>query len=171
MKQALLLQAQYNQFANKNMFAVLQGAPKDALYKDCGLYYGSIMRTAEHSLCSTIGIVFQHFSPFATKKLDGLDALFGAITPEGKLQSTIFNDLDAFAKLQNQVDSKVIELIQSIEDFDSVAVLAFPGIEFKKPRGFLILAMLNHAVHHRGAIAGALDILKIENDFNGMLGM
>ena len=34
MKQALLLQAQYNQFANKNMFAVLQGAPKDALYKD-----------------------------------------------------------------------------------------------------------------------------------------
>ncbi|MDE7256031.1 MAG: hypothetical protein K2N54_07655 [Helicobacter sp.] len=87
------------------------------------------------------------------------------------MQSAIFNDLDAFAKLQDQADSKVIELIQSIEDFDSVATLSFPGIEFKKPRAFLILAFLNHAVHHRGAIAGALDILKIENDFNGMLGM
>lgn len=171
MKTALLLQARYNQFANKNMFATLQGAPKDALYKDCGLYYGSIMQTAEHSLCSTISIVFQHFSPFATKKLEGLDTLFGAITPEGKLQSTIFNDLDAFAKLQNQVDSKTLELIQSIGDFESIATLSFPGIEFKKPRGFLILAMLNHAIHHRGQIAGALDILKIENDFSKMLGM
>lgn len=171
MKQALLLQAQYNQFANKNMFATLQNAPKEALYKDCGLYYGSIMQTAEHSICGIIGIVLQHFSPFAAKRLEEMDALFGAITPEGKLQSAIFNDLDAFAKLQNQVDSKVIELIQSIEDFDSIAVLTFPGVEFKKPRGFLILALLNHVIHHRGQIAGALDILKIENDFNGMLGM
>lgn len=171
MKTTLLLQAQYNQFANKNMFAVLQGAPKEVLYKDCGLYWGSIMQTAEHILCADIGIILRNFSAFATKKIEGMDALLGAITPEGKLQSAIFNDLDAFAKLQNQVDSKISELIQSIEDFDSLATLSFPGVEFKKPRGFLILALLNHAVHHRGAIAGALDILKIENDFSGMLGM
>lgn len=171
MKQALLLQAQYNQVANKNMFATLQNAPKEALYKDVGLYYGSIMQTAEHSICGTIGIVLQHFSAFASKKLEGLGEYFEALTPEGRLQGSIYNNLDAFAKLQDKVDVKTIELIQAIEDFDSIAVLTFPGVEFKKPRGFLILALLNHAIHHRGQIAGALDAIKIENDFNGMLGM
>lgn len=171
MKQTLLLQAQYNQFANKNMFATLQNAPKEALYKDVGLYYGSIMQTAEHNICGTIGIVLQHFSPFATKKLEGIDKIFANVNAEGRLQRAIYEDIHSFAQLQEQVDNKTIELIESIEDFDSIAVLTFPGVEFKKPRGFLILALLNHAIHHRGQIAGALDILKIENDFSGMLGM
>lgn len=171
MKQTLLLQAQYNKFANANMFAVLQKAPKDSLYKDCGLYYGSIMQTAEHALCGAIGIILGRFSAFSAKKLEGLNELLGYLTPEMRLKSEIYNDLSAFATLQEKVDSKTIELIESIDDFERVETLAFPGVEFKKPRGFLILAFLNHSVHHRGQIAAALDTLKIENDFGGMLGM
>ncbi|TLD83285.1 damage-inducible protein DinB [Helicobacter sp. MIT 11-5569] len=171
MKTTLLLQAQYNKFANTNMFATLQKAPKEVLYKDRGLYYGSIMQTAEHNLCGAISITLRKFSAFSTQKLSGLDEIFGYVTPEMKLQSDIYNDISAFAALQEKVDSKIIELIESIDDFEKIETLAFPGIEFKKLRGFLILALLNHSIHHRGQIAGALDCLKIENDFNGMLGM
>ncbi|WP_300762219.1 DinB family protein, partial [Helicobacter sp. UBA3407] len=84
--------------------------------------------------------------------------------------SAIYEDISAFEALRSKVDSKIIALIESIEDFESIATLSFPGVEFKKSRGFFILALLNHATHHRGQIAAALDILKIENDFNGMLG-
>ncbi|WP_366145721.1 DinB family protein [Helicobacter sp. UBA3407] len=87
-----------------------------------------------------------------------------------KNASAIYEDISAFEALRSKVDSKIIALIESIEDFESIATLSFPGVEFKKSRGFFILALLNHATHHRGQIAAALDILKIENDFNGMLG-
>lgn len=71
MKTALLLQARYNQFANKNMFATLQGAPKDALYKDCGLYYGSIMQTAEHSFAAQLALCSSTLAHLPQKSLRG----------------------------------------------------------------------------------------------------
>ncbi len=37
MKETLLLQAQYNQFANANMFATFKKIPKEVLYKNCGV--------------------------------------------------------------------------------------------------------------------------------------
>lgn len=154
MKQALLLQAQYNKFANANMFAVLQKAPKESLYKDCGLYYGSIMQTAEHSLCGAIAIVLGHFSTFSTKKLEGLDEIRACLDAQGRLQKTTFEDINAFMRLQSQVDDKTIELIQSIDDFEPIETLAFPGIEFKKSRGFLIL----HYLIMRCIIVGKLQV-------------
>lgn len=171
MKEALLLQAQYNQFANANMIAIFKKASKELLYKDCGLYYGSIMQTAEHILCSDIGIMLGRFSAFSSKALEEVEVILQTLNPDYRLQSAIYEDIEAFGRLRSQVDSKIITFIESIEDFKSVDTLTFPGVEFKKPRGFFILALLNHATHHRGQIAGALDILNIENDFNGMLGM
>ncbi|CUU40656.1 Hypothetical protein BN2458_PEG1773 [Helicobacter typhlonius] len=170
MKKTLLLQAQYNQLANTNMFATFKKCPKEVLYKDCGLYYGSVMQTAEHILCGDIGIVLGAFGAFAPKKLEGVEEIFASVTSKQRLQSAIYEDISAFEALRSKVDSKIIALIESIEDFESIATLSFPGVEFKKSRGFFILALLNHATHHRGQIAAALDILKIENDFNGMLG-
>ena len=129
------------------------------------------MQTAEHILCGDIGIVLGRFSAFVSKPLEGMEEILASLTPEHKLQSAIYEDIEVFGRLQSQVDNKIITLIESIEDFKSVDTLTFPGVEFKKSRGFFILTFLNHATHHRGQIAGALDMLKIENDFNGMLGL
>lgn len=182
MKETLLLQAQYNQLANSNMLATFKKCPKEALYKDCGLYFGSVMQTAEHILCEDIELVLGRFSAFASKPLEGVGEILQTLNlEEGKLQSVIYEgmhrlksafyeDMGAFETLRAKVDNKIIELIESIEDFKSIETFTFPGVEFKKSRGFFILALLNHATHHRGQIAGALDMLKIENDFNGMFG-
>lgn len=137
---------------------------------------------SRHILCEDIELVLGRFSAFASKPLEDVGEILQTLNlEEGKLQSVIYEgmhrlksafyeDMGAFETLRTKVDNKIIELIESIEDFKSIETFTFPGVEFKKSRGFFILALLNHATHHRGQIAGALDMLKIENDFNGMFG-
>lgn len=167
MKEALILQAQYNKFANASMFETLKKVKDDSIYKDCGLYYDSIMKTAGHYIGGQIAIFICLFNSYADKKPSNLDEILESL----KDIETIQEDVDSLAKLCQKADDAIIDIIQNTSDFNKIENLEFPGVTFTKPRAFLMLAILNHSTHHRGQIAGALDILKIENDFNGMLGM
>ncbi len=171
MKEALLLQANYNQFANANMFATLLKQNKNVIYDNCGLHNGSIAKTIEHLICGEIGIFIKSFSPWASKAPSEMDSILSALTPSFTLESSILENLESMRALCAKADKIIIEIIQNTADFSTIETLSFPGVTFQKSRAFLALAMLNHSTHHRGQIAGALDILKIENDFNGMLGM
>ncbi len=94
MKETLLLQAQYNQLANENMFATFKKCSKEELYKDCGLYFGSVMQTAEHILCEDIELVLGRFSAFASKPLEGVEEILQTLNlEEGKLQSAIYEGM------------------------------------------------------------------------------
>lgn len=102
-----------------------------------------------------------------TKKLSNLNELLESLKNLEEIQK----DINLLASLCEKTDDAIINIIQNTTDFNKVENLEFPGISFSKSRGFLMLAILNHSTHHRGQIAGALDILNTENDFNGMLGM
>ncbi|RDU70252.1 damage-inducible protein DinB [Helicobacter aurati] len=171
MKETILLQAKYNQHADKKMSALLQTLESELLYKDCGLYYGSIMQTAAHSLCGTIGLFLAQIDNYIEYKPTDLTEILNSMKPDFTLAESIVSDIKHFVSFQERVNTRMIEVINHIDDFNKIITLSLPNITFHKTRAHLILAVLNHATHHRGQIAGILDTYKINNDFAGMLDM
>lgn len=172
MKETLLLQARYNQFADRVMFDILKKVSQDDLQKDCGLYYKSICRTIEHSLCANIGLFLGKIAPLLGVKTPEIEKLTTYLQPDFTLKDDIVNDILELEKLQERVDTAIINVIKSTDDFKSIETLQLSkDFSVSKSRMHLILALLNHATHHRGQIAGALDILGVDNDFAGMLGL
>lgn len=169
MKNAILLQAKYNKHANSAMFSTLKAAPAGSFTKQSSTYFKSIAAECEHLLGVQIAVFLGNFSNFCAKKVDCAE-LLGAINADLSLKAE-FKELDKMASLCEKVDSKIIEIIENTNDFESGAVLEFPGVKFEKTRAFLELAIFNHSTHHRGIVAAALDSFGVENDFNGMLGM
>lgn len=159
MKNNLILNAEYNRFANANMLACLGGLDKEILYKKCGLFYENIAGVLGHIIDGEVGIFINNFGKFSDKKLE-----FGEI----KYNKNDFFSLQSALKA---ADNAIISIIKNTSDFNKNEILEFPGIKFSHSRAFLMQAILHHSTHHRGQIAGALDILGIQNDFNGMLGM
>lgn len=165
MREILTLQARYNQFANDNMLKVLETLSPSDLQKDVGVYYTSIIGTFIHILEVDIAILLGIINSYAPNPLD-TKALQDALA--SGLQNKSFESL---ITLRRQADRLIIDLVDSIADFNAVRELSFPGISFKKSIAQYFLSILNHGTHHRGQIAAILDIMNVPNDFAGMLGM
>ncbi|RDU61399.1 DinB family protein [Helicobacter sp. MIT 14-3879] len=167
MQEALLLQAKYNQFANNNMFHVLKKLDRQSLEQTYScLYFGTILKTLKHNISANIGIFLKEFSVYATNKPANLNRLLEYKNLEIEKES-----IESIESISAQIDTAMIEIIENINNFHQVETLSFPNVAFKKSRAQMLLAILNHSIHHRGQIAAALDSIKIENDFAGMLSM
>lgn len=120
MKDVLILQARYNQMADRAMFAVfndmVKNGKKDLLYKDCGLFYKSIIGTAAHSLCGSIGL-------FLGQKPNKLESLLQHLQQDFTLKDSLLQDLNALQTLQDDTDTAMIDLITNMSDFNKVETL------------------------------------------------
>lgn len=164
MKNTLLMQAKFNQKANIAMFEMLKNLSEENLDKDCGTFYKSIRA----ELCHLIGVNVAVFGGVFAKWANvDCGEILNSINADLSVKNT---DLDALKALCVKCDEKILEIISNAGELEKMDELSFPGITFKKSRANLILAILNHSLHHRAIIATELDILGISNDFNGMLG-
>lgn len=164
MKNILLLQAKHNKKANAAMFEVLKNLSESDFSKDLGTFYKSL----KAELCHLIGVNVAVFGGVFAKwaNVDCAEIL-GEINPDLSPKN---DDLKALKELCAKCDEKIIEIVTNASELEKMDELSFPGITFKKTRANLILAILNHSLHHRAIIGAELDILGISNDFNGMLG-
>ncbi|STQ87027.1 hypothetical protein LS73_005620 [Helicobacter muridarum] len=170
MKDILLLQAKYNQFADNNLLATIEKVEFSKLQSNIGSYFKNAIGSIEHSLVANIYFFGSIFSTYTNKQVD-INELLNISLPGGVLKDEYKSSFAGLKKAMLLVDSKIIEIVENIDDFTSRGKIEFPGITFEKPRGELILAILNHNIHHRGEVSAILDILGISNNFAGMLGM
>lgn len=169
MKEALLLMARYNKQVNADMIECLLKADEAELRKDIGVYYKSVMGTLEHILALDVAMFSGLFKTFCKDFDKSNDPLLDCAS-DCQSKKDAIKDLASFIKSRKCLDDMMLKVIEGIDDFDKVETLAFPGVKFEKPRYQLIMAILNHGIHHRGQAAAALDILKVDNDFSSMLG-
>lgn len=164
MKEMLLLQAKFNQKANLAMLEVLKNLSQNDLDKDCGTFYKSV----KTELCHLIGVNVAVFGGVFAKWANvDCSEILGEINADLSVKN---DDLGALKELCAKCDEKIIEITKNCAELEKMDELSFPGITFKKTRANLILAILNHSLHHRAIIGAELDILGVKNDFNGMLG-
>ncbi|PAF45839.1 DinB family protein [Helicobacter sp. 11S02629-2] len=163
-KDTLKLMAKFNKIANEDVANILSKLSKEDLTKDRGLYFKSLQGTINHILNADLIMYGTKFSTFGkgVKKLDYLKE-------DMSLKDEIANDFDAYKKARAATSDMIIEVIESIDEFYTEYNLKTPNRDIIKPRYQVMLAVLNHATHHRGEISGMLDAMGVENDFNGLM--
>ncbi|PAF54340.1 hypothetical protein BKH42_00020 [Helicobacter sp. 13S00482-2] len=165
MNAVLKLEAKYNKIANEKMMECLKKCNQDVFEKDMGLYFNSIAGTFEHALALGAHICGRYTS----KELDGR-LIESIMDCDAHMQlKSGYKTMEKMFEYRSKVDEFMIAFIENKSDFTQIETLEFPGVKFEKPTYQIILSFFTHEVHHRGQIAAALDMLKIENDFNGML--
>lgn len=169
MKEAVLLMAKYNKFADEGLIEALKRAGVGKFSHNLGTYFGTIAATISHLVSGNVMFCDKYFKHYSHKEISCSD-IVGFVDSEG-LKHEILSDLDKLENCILRVDDKFIEIIENTHDFDCIGRIEFPGIVFEKPRHQLLLGVLNHATHHRGELSGMLDILGVENDFAGMFKM
>ena len=172
MKEILRLYGKYNQEANKKMIAVLEGLDEGVLTKDMGLYYKSIVGTLVHYSAGDASFFKDYFSAFCAKAPDA-SKIEAMLAEPFTLKPQIIGDMSNLCAAREVLDSSILDIIENINENDIKAVktIDFPWGAMQKPVYQFVLSILTHATHHRGMIAAALDMLKVDNDFNGMLGV
>lgn len=168
MKKMITMMAKYNQLADINLLKTLEGVEYDKLKHNVGTYFNNPLEVISHYVATHI--MFINFLKDQTT-CDVCCAEVGSFIVDDKLKDEVLKDFNSLENCIKKVDSKLLEVIERIDDFNTIARLEFPQITFEKPLSQLILAIINHATHHRGELSAMLEILGIENDFAGMLGM
>lgn len=165
MKEIIKLEVKYNKIANEKMMECLKKSGKEVFQKDMSLYFGSIAGVFEHSLMLGAHICGR----YSSSKLDG-SAIACIVDDNIHMQlKAEYKTMEKMFEYRTKVDDFMIAFVENTSDFSQIETLEFPGVKFQKPTYQIILSVLTHDVHHRGQISAALDMLKIENDFNGML--
>ncbi|TLD97761.1 hypothetical protein LS71_003240 [Helicobacter jaachi] len=171
MKALFELMSHYNKTANAQMISVLDRLDEDILFKDVGLHDKSIAGTIVHYTTGDILFFKNYFAPLCTTHIQSESKIEAMLEQPFKLKPEITENLNNLFSARGELDEYIINVVSAIADFSPTKTFDFPWASMTKPLYQFVWAAFNHATHHRGMIAGALDALKVENDFNGALGI
>ena len=168
MKKMITMMARYNQLADINLLKTLEGVEYDKLKHNVGTYFNNPLEVISHYVATHIMFI-NAFKTQATCNICCAEVREFAV--DGRLKDEVLKDFKSLKNCIEKVDAKLLEIIENIDDFGRIARLEFPKVTFEKSLGQFMLTAITHAIHHRGELSAMLEILGIENDFAGMLGM
>ncbi len=153
------------------MMAVLDGLTPEQMSQDLGSFYKSIIGMLNHMLRSDIGYLrrwagfFEELSEIASS-LPEMRTL--------SYEELEWETYDNWKPVRTMVDDLIkqaVDLITEDHINERVSYIGWRGEEVNKDMYHLMMHLFNHQTHHRGGIAVLLDILGVENDFSGMMGL
>lgn len=169
MIETLKLIADYNKKADAAMMKILATLPEESLRKDLGTFFKSIADTVLHTAAAEI-IWLKRIRGFLNYECIGRSAL--ADMTDGELMALGAKDCRALFALKENIDDLYVSIVAETKAEDlgrRFRYTSVSGREMEKTYWHMLLQVLNHGTHHRGAISAMLDILKVDNDFSGIV--
>lgn len=169
MKDLLLPIARYNQIANEQMFEILEKQDTETLTRDAGSFFNSIIGLLNHILVSDLAWLTAFHS--GSLSVPALDSPILDFEHPG-FKSELYSSLADLGKHRGEVDDLLILLVENSPESlltEEMKVTHASGRTLSLPFGAMLMHVLNHQTHHRGAVAQILDEQKVENDYSNLL--
>ena len=148
--------AEYNQWMNSSLYKAAATLSNDALEKNRGAFFGSIVGTLNHILVGDI-IWLKRFANYE-KKIPSLDYVRSLKIPTS-LDTSLCSELSALAEIRSKVDAVIIEFTSVITEKEVASPLIYTNTKgkiFTKNFGYLLQHLFNHQTHHRGQVSTLL---------------
>lgn len=168
MKDALALLVSYNRSANEDVYALLADADPELLTRDSGSYYGSILGLLNHLLLADLGwLSALRESPTEFPVLH--DPALDYEQPGRK--KNLYDDFPALRSHREKVDALMAAFVEETDAalWGQTVPLMRRGTQTDIPLGPVLMHLVNHATHHRGAIAQILDEQGVKNDYSNLI--
>jgi uncharacterized damage-inducible protein DinB len=170
MKELFVINALYNQAADRAFVAILNGLSNDEREQDRGSYYKSLSGLAAHILGGTVHMLGMFKDAVAQNEAaSGALALLQAIVPpRGPLSEAQWKQLAVDIEAAGKAH---VDFAKALTDSDlnsPVKVPWFKGNPESVPLFFMLNQVTTHGTHHRGQISQILDGMKIDNDYSGV---
>lgn len=163
------LLAQYNRTVNQKMDDTIRHLSNAQWNREFTGYFKTIKQLSGHVYISDFSWLkrFGQFRDFQFSK----DQLFDQ---DLNYSSKPFDDIADYISKREELDKKLIMLIDELTDSDMEKTISFKNIKgetVSKNVGGSILHLFNHQTHHRGMISLYLDMMGIDNDFSSLLAL
>jgi len=140
--------ARYNAWQNKQIMGAVDVMDEEALYRDHGAFFGSIMHTLNHLLWGDTLWMNRFSAAFEPPSVPAAEHT--AYTPSSAAWQTARAELDA----------RIIDWSQTVSSADLAGDLtwtsAMEGTTMRQPMALCVATVFNHQTHHRGQVHAML---------------
>jgi uncharacterized damage-inducible protein DinB len=171
MREMYLQFMKYNQAANREVFALLDGLSNDEREAGRGSYYDSLSGLMRHIAGGShfFAGIFRGGVAANTAAQKALAPLAGQKQmPEGRLSAEQWAEL---GRTLEAADEALVTFAAALTDADMAGPITtewYGGKPPQVPLSFMLNNFITHGIHHRGQVSQILDSLKIDNNFSGI---
>ncbi len=170
MKQALAILSLYSKGVNEQLIGILEHVSGEKLQEDMQTYFKSIAGTLNHMTRHDISWLIRLRDIFPASPMAKCEFLR---TTAEDLQAGMERNYRETFSLRKGADALYEEFIGGLKEEELEQVINYKskhgGGEQSAKLGHILLQLLIHQTHHRGAISALLDRQGIDNDYSGLL--
>lgn len=170
-QRVLTLMAEYNRKANRMLISIFRDIQKineSDLYKETGSYFNSLINSFTHIIKTDI-YFFSILRKYSSKKIITNEEILTYLNDNFLFNKPIDANLDTLFDTRKKLDDIIIDVINSIDDYNVIIKIDFADDTIKKPIYHIIMHELNHNTHHRGEISAMLDMMGYVNDYSNLI--
>ena len=166
-----VLMARYNRWMNEKLYAAAAGLDEDALNRDMGAYFGSVLGTLNH--LATADIIWLRRFAGHEALAQALSLMREAPVPT-RLDEVFFGELDALWQYRRQLDAAIIGFADVLGTLPPATVLEYTsmkGVPGRRNLQALAIHLFNHQTHHRGQVTTLLKQAGIDPGVTDLLAL